>query len=304
MSCFITGATGFIGHHLVPRLTQTQAVTVLQHGHTKRPEGAQSVEGDLRKASTLPNLRDTQTIVHLAAISSVPACQADPRQAFEVNTTGTLNLLEAARRSEALQVFLHMSTGHVYGRPLTLPISEEHPLGATSIYGATKLAAERLVQSYHHTYGLPTVIIRAFNVYGPHQAPGFLIPELITNLKQGKPPLLGNGALERDFLYIDDFIDLILRALTNPKANGHVLNAGSGQAIRLENLAATLMKIAKVSGEPKPNPDHERKDDPPRVVVDNRKARTLLNWTPSTPPEAGLRKTWESTPTPRPNLKS
>lgn len=291
----VTGGTGFVGRHLLPRLAQRGSVALLVRDDSSSgssPDGAKVVWGDVASADSLGHLPDAAVVYHMAAMSFVPDAQARPVEAFEVNVRGTLNMLEHARRSSTLERFVFLSSGHVYGPAQYSPIDESHPLEAANIYGATKLAAERMVKAYHDEYGLPTTILRTFNVYGPGQSPSFLVPTIIDQLLQGKPPILGDGRPVRDFTYIDDFVDLLVLAGERSGATGGVFNVGTGVGTSVKEVVQMLMQISGVEGEPTFSDRRFRKGEIMDLVVSNDRLRAQIGWEPNTPVDVGLRRTW------------
>src|SRR5687768_15374826 len=176
----VTGASGFIGSHLVDRLTASGAVlTSLHHIEDLQTGEAGVVHADLCAArAVLGATEGATTVFHLGAMASAAAAQASPHEAFRVNTLGTQNVLEAARLCGVKRVVL-LSTAHVYGRPSRLPVTEDHPLKPASMYAATKLAADVTAMGYFRSFGLPVTVLRPFNVYGPRQGAVAVIPEII-----------------------------------------------------------------------------------------------------------------------------
>lgn len=292
----VTGATGFIGKHIVPALRERGDVTLLVRETGEPPfSGVRVVHGDVTRPETLSAAAaEADVILHMAAVSFVPDAVRDPVGAFAVNATGTVNLLEAARASRSLRRFVFLSTGHVYGPAQYSPIDEEHPLRPNGPYGASKLAAESMVAAYHAAYGLPTTVLRTFNVYGPGQSERFLVPTIIQQLASGAAPKLGDGRPVRDFTYVGDFVDLLLRATEAPEAIGKALNVGSGRGASVAEVARLLMDIAGVKGEPTFQEAQHREGEIMELVVDNRRAREVLGWSPNVTLGAGLEATWRA----------
>ena len=291
---FVTGGTGFIGRHLLPRLRRIADVEVLVSPGTRLSEPhVKARTGDLRHQRSLRPARNADVIIHMAALSYVPDLDRDPLGGFDVNATGTLRLLEEARRGGEITRFVFVSSGQVYGRAQYTPIDEAHPVRPANLYAAGKAAAEALVRAYGETYGVPAVILRAFNVYGPHQAGRFLVPSIIKQLREGKAPRLGNLRPVRDFTYVDDFVDALYRASFRRGAAGETFNVGTGRGHSIREVALTLMGIAGVPGRPKSETSKLRKGDSPRLVVDNRKIRAHLGWQPKVSLRHGLARTWE-----------
>lgn len=243
---FVTGATGFLGSHLVDCLTKRgAAVSVLVRSHPDRiaREGThlRVVRGDLSHPFLLS---DASTVFHLAAISHVGRALENPLQTFETNTSGTLTVLEAIRRSSSVERLVFVSSAHVYGTPRYVPIDEEHPVRAQEPYAASKLAAETFVSAYSSAYGIPIVIARLFNTYGPRQHPDFVIPSIIKSALTQDSLTLGNLTPTRDFTYVDDVVEALLRLAESGEG---IYNVASGVEVSIETLVA---RVAEILGKP------------------------------------------------------
>jgi Nucleoside-diphosphate-sugar epimerases len=241
---FITGATGFLGSHLVDCLTKRgTTISVLVRGQPDRftRDGLCVVQGDLSHPLIIS---DASTVFHLAAISHVGRALENPRQTFETNTAGTLTVLEAIRQSSSVEKLVFVSSAHVYGEPMYLPIDEGHPVRAQEPYAASKLAAEAFVSAYSSAYGIPIAIARLFNTYGPRQHPDFVIPSIIRSALTQDALMLGNLTPTRDFTYVDDIVEAFLRLAETGKG---VYNVASGVEISIEALVA---RVAEILGKP------------------------------------------------------
>lgn len=239
---FITGATGFLGSHLVDRLSRDgAAMSVLVRGNpdriAKKGGHLSVVQGDLRHPFSIS---DASTVFHLAAVSHVGRALEDPRQTFETNTAGTVAVLEAIRRSSSVERFVFVSTAHVYGTPRYVPIDEEHPLHAREPYAASKLAAETFVSAYSSAYGIPIAIARLFNTYGPRQNPDFVVPSIIKQALTQDTLTMGNLTPTRDFTFVDDVIEALLLLAS---AGDGIYNVASGVEISIETLVARVAEI-------------------------------------------------------------
>jgi nucleoside-diphosphate-sugar epimerase len=239
---FVTGATGFLGSHLVDRLTRYgAAVSVLVRGNPDRIAKELGclcvVQGDLSHPFSIG---DASTVFHLAAVSHVGRALEDPRQTFETNTAGTMTVLEAIRRSSSVERFVFVSTAHVYGTPRYVPIDEEHPLHAREPYAASKLAAETFVSAYGGAYGIPIAIARLFNTYGPRQNPDFVVPRIVKQALTQDTLTMGNLTPTRDFTFVDDVIEALL-LLAN--ASDGIYNVASGVEISIEMLVTRVAEI-------------------------------------------------------------
>lgn len=275
----MTGARGFLGSHLVEDLRRDMQVGPF--------------DGDVRDPAAYEGLPKADLVFHLAAISSIPRSVEDPVLTWEVNSGGTLQLLEWARTSGARRVVL-VSTGHVYGRPQYSPIDEDHPLAPVSPYGASKLSAELAARTYESTYGLEVVIVRPFNVYGPRQAPGFLVPDVFHPMARGEAPVLGDPEPVRDFTFVSDAVRFLRLAGTLPQARGATLNLGSGIGYSVRELAYTAAAVSGTDLQPTFSEARARKGETTELVVDNARAASILGWKPEVGLREGLRLTWDA----------
>lgn len=304
MRVLVTGAAGFIGSHLCRRLVAEAHEVVgfddLSAGDVANladvPE-VRLVEADLRdEAAVADAARGCGAILHHAARKSVPRSVREPEVFVDVNVRGTLNVLLAAREGPATAVFA--SSSSVYGDQDVFPLREDAEPRPRSPYAATKLAGEALFRSWWHSYRVPTVTLRYFNVYGPGQDPASeyaaVIPRFATAcLNGGTPVVYGDGEQGRDFTFIDDVVDANLLAIAAPeRAFGHVLNAGAGRApTTINELLALVAEHAGVS----PEPIHEppREGDIRRSEADVSLARELIGYRPKVPIDEGIRRTVE-----------
>lgn len=278
-SVLVTGASGFIGARLAAALRRRGEPVIehrLAHGDLAREE--LRVAGDVRH------------VYHLAARTYVPESWKNPRAFYETNVLGTVAALEFCR---ARQASITLMSSYVYGRPERLPIAEDHPVQAFNPYSSSKILAEQAAEFYRTAFRVPVAIIRPFNIYGPGQAPHFLIPTLID---QALDPAceaiaVADDRPRRDYLFIDDLIDLLLRQLEHPGATG-IYNAGSGNSISVRALAELVMQAAGVR-KPVVSRGEERPEEVPDTVADISKARRSFGWAPATDLEQGLRRTLE-----------
>ena len=284
----VTGGAGFIGSHLVDRLVSEGCRVVvldnLSSGSLENIRGhlggrkVRFIEGDVRGSEAVEEaMKGVDLVCHSAAVVSVPYSMREPLLTHEVNATGTLNLLIASRNHE-VERFVYLSTCAVYGEPEYLPVDEAHPTNPISPYAASKLAAEHYCEAFQQAYGLKTVILRPFNVYGPRQNDG-VVAEFVQRMKQGSPPIVcGNGRQTRDFLYVWDAVDAIVLALKHGSAVGEVFNIGTGKATTINELARLLLRIFGM--ELKPLREEPRTGDVRQSCADIGKAEKKLGYRP------------------------
>lgn len=291
-SVLVTGGAGFIGGYLVDALIDDNDVRVLDNGRTgdlaSVPEEAELVEGDVRDADAVDRAAEGVDVVfHEAAVISVAESVEKPVESNDVNLSGTLTVLEAARREDARFVFA--SSAAVYGRPEHVPVVEDDPTEPLSPYGLQKLASDRYARMYADLYGLEVVPLRYFNVYGPGQTGGDyagVITAFLDRLRAGKPPVIhGDGSQTRDFVHVSDIVRANLLAATTD-ATGEAYNVATGEAITVRELADLLVDVTGVDVEPEHGPEREGDIDESRADVS--KARDRLGYEPETTLRAGL----------------
>lgn len=256
MYILVTGGAGFIGGHLVRALAEGGSrVRVLDNLSTGRRENLAEVgaeieliEGDIRNPEALRRALDgAELVFHLAAMVSVVQSVEQPLEAQETNATGTIRLLEAARAAGVRRV-VQASSCAVYGDPGRMPIGEDTPAQPLSPYALTKLAAEQAGQLYTSLYGLETVALRFFNVYGPRQDPASpyaaAVPRFVAALRDGRAPTIyGDGLQTRDFVYVGDVVRALWTAATVAGIGGEVFNVGRGEACSVRDLVQTLLEV-------------------------------------------------------------
>ncbi len=253
----VTGGAGFIGSHLVDRLMrESYEVVVLDNFFSGNIENIKHhlesgmfclVKGDVRNSDDVKEtIRNVDAVIHLAAIVSVPLSIEKPLLVNDVNVRGTLNLLEASLKADVKR-FIYASSCAVYGEADRLPINEDCPTNPISPYAVSKLAAENYCKVFHENYGLNTLCLRYFNVYGPRQARNSysgVITQFINRLKQGKPPIIyGDGEQTRDFVHVKDIVEANMLALNCQHGFGEVINVGTGKSTTINELANLLMEF-------------------------------------------------------------
>jgi len=260
MKYIVTGGAGFIGSFIVEALAGSHEVVVIDNFSSGKsenmsgfPENVRYIRGSITNLSLLTDaFKGAEGVFHLAAIASVARSVDDPLATHETNLTGTLNVLLAARNCGVRKVVFSSSSA-VYGDEQTLPKRENMPPAPLSPYAVSKLAGEYYCTVFSELFGVKTVSLRYFNVFGPRQDPhseyAAVIPKFITRLIDDQPPLIfGDGMQTRDFVYIKDVVQANLLAMQSPVTG--TFNIGSGQKIDLNTLAGTLAEIMKVNLHP------------------------------------------------------
>jgi len=300
----VTGGGGFIGSHIVDRLTREGfEVGVLDNFSTgeasnlaeSSDRGVTVHEQDVRDyQSVLKTVQGYRSVIHQAALVSVARSVEDPGVVNEVNVTGTLNLLRAAVEAK-VDRFVYASSSSVYGDTETLPKRESMGTVPSSPYGTSKLAAENYCRVFAKVYGLKTVSLRYFNVYGPRQKGGFysgVIPTFIRRAREGKRPIVyGDGLQTRDFTFVQDVVEANFLSLTSSQIKGgDVYNIAAGGTISVNELALTVTGLL---GRPELEPEHAepRKGDIRASYADISKAREELGYRPRFSLAQGLAET-------------
>jgi len=302
----VTGAGGFIGSHLVDALVSRGAkvrafvhynsrgdIGLLRQLHPYILSQIEMVAGDLCDPQfTKEAAKGIEIVYHLGALISIPYSYLHAYEVAETNILGTLNVLMACK-NENVSKLIHTSSSEVYGTALTVPISEAHPLQGQSPYSATKIGADKLVESFHCAYGLPAVTVRPFNTYGPRQSARAVIPAIITQALTQKQIQIGNLETRRDFTYVTDTIQGFIKAAETEGLEGKTFNLGTGQDITIGDLAHLIIQQVDPSLKLVPDPKRMRpeKSEVYRLISDNSLARNLLGWQPEVEIEQGLLKT-------------
>ena len=303
----VTGAGGFIGSHLVERLvgigSGVRAMVRYNSLHNrgmleKIPqeiiEQVEIFQGDLRELDSIRgSFKGIEVVFHLGAMVSVPYSLRNPIDVVKNNVMGTTNLLRFCL-DEGIERLVHISSCEVYGTAQYVPMNETHPMVAHSPYAASKIAAEKLVESFILSYNLPAVVIRPFNTYGPRQSTRAIIPSIIVQALSQPVINVGNLSPTRDFIYVDDTVTGLICTAEVDKAVGEIINLGTNTEISIDDLVKTILKM--LNQEQKKLLQSTERLRPGKAEVycllaDNRKAKKMLGWSPTIGLETGLKKT-------------
>jgi NAD dependent epimerase/dehydratase len=306
MKVLITGADGFIGSHLTEALVRSGyevKAFVLYNSFNSwgwldhcDPDVAGKFEvfaGDIRDPHGVKTaMKDCDTVLHLAALIAIPYSYISPDTYVDTNIKGTLNVLQAARELDVKRL-VHTSTSEVYGTARFVPITEEHSLLGQSPYSASKIGADQLAYSFYASFGLPVVIARPFNTYGPRQSARAVIPTIITQIASGQRRIkLGAVSPTRDFSYVKDTAAGFIAAMTSMKGLGEVINFGSNYEISIGDMAqmiaeAMSVEIEIITDETRIRPGNSEVE---RLWAANGKAKKLFSWEPAYGGREGFRR--------------
>ena len=300
----VTGGAGFVGSNTVRRLLESSAtVVVLDDFYTgaeaNLPPPSPNLEVIRGSVTDYPLVRKIikpdDVIIHEAARNIIVSTR-NPREDYEVNIGGTLNVLMAAREVGVRRV-VYTSSASVYGNPRYLPINEDDATNMLSPYSVSKFAGENYCKAFYESYGLSTAVVRYSNVYGPGQSPDNpycgVVSKFFEAASAGQSPRIhGDGEQTRDFTYVDDAVEATLLAAFMAKADGQVYNVGTGRETTVNQLARTIIEITGAKLEPA-YIDRRDIDNIRRRVVNIEKIRRELRWVPSVTVEQGLRRTYD-----------
>jgi len=300
----VTGAGGFIGSHLAERLVREGAqVRAMVHYNALGKRGWLDFSPHVDQMEIFPGdicdrdsvnaaMKGIQVVFHLAALIAIPYSYQAPGSYVGTNVMGTLNVLQSSLGNEVDRV-VHTSTSEVYGTAAYVPIDESHPLQAQSPYAASKIGADKIAESFHHSFGVPVVTVRPFNTYGPRQSNRAIVPTVITQCLGSDTVRVGNLHPTRDLNFIEDTVNGFLLAASEPEAVGVTINLGSGTEISIGGLVEMISRILgkqmnTIHEEERVRPEGSEVE---RLLADNSLARSLIKWESRVDLEAGLTET-------------
>lgn len=300
----VTGAGGFIGCHLVESLLRegAEVKAMISYGSSGKiggldeldeslRDGMELFRGDIRDRGRVASaMKEASVVIHLAGLGTVPYSFEAPESYVSTNIGGTLNILEEARRLELAKV-VTTSTAAVYGKPQYLPVDEMHPCRASSPYGASKIGAERLAESYYRGFGMPVATVRPFNTYGPRQSTRAVIPSMISQLLEMRDEILvGDLSPTRDMVFVGDTVTALKKVAESETACGHEINIATGLEAKVETIVKELVRAINPSARIVVDPSRVRlkEGEEDRIYGSCGKLRELTGWAPETSLEAGL----------------
>jgi dTDP-glucose 4,6-dehydratase len=305
-SVLVTGAGGFIGGHVVERLVRDGArVRALCRYNSRNERGTLDwlpaeftadldvVLGELRDVESVSDaVAGMDVVIHLGAQIAIPYSYVNPRDFVEVNVLGTLNVAEAARRHGVTRV-VHTSTSEVYGSAQTVPMTEAHPLEPQSPYAASKLAADKLIDSYHRSFDLPACVVRPFNTYGPRQSARAIIPTIISQALAGSTLRLGSLTPRRDLTFVADTAAGFVAAATAEDAVGRTIQLGANHDVSVGDLVRLVGEVLgrELTVETDPRRVRPEASEVVRLISGPFLAEEVLGWRAEVPLSEGLAQT-------------
>lgn len=305
----VTGATGFIGSHLTEELVkQGEEVRAFVRYNSRDERGLlealprevqnqlEVVPGDLKDPDGVRKaVKGCAKVFHLGALIAIPYSYFHPFNFIQTNVEGTAHLLNACLQESAIERIVHTSTSEVYGTAHYVPIDEKHPLQAQSPYAASKIAADKLAESYYLSFGLPVTTLRPFNTFGPRQSLRAVIPTILSQVLGDEKIRLGNTSPRRDFLFVRDTVRGFIALGKCDRAVGKVVNIGTGEDIAIGELVEIVLGMMGKKREIEVEDQRIRpeKSEVMQLLSDTRLAQALFGWRPRYTLEEGLKETIE-----------
>lgn len=299
MKILITGGTGFIGTNLVKSLVDDTEISIIKQPNSTIPSWSKNIFKKTKIYSvdicdletlqkTIKNI-EPEKIFHLAAYTGSGQTFTDADKSVQTNIQGTVNLLHSIENTD-YECFVNMSTSEVYGND-TVPFKEEQNPNPISPYGISKFVAEMFCNIFHKTYGFPILNLRLFNPYGEFQPPNKIISKTIISCLLKKDIELVRGQITRDFIYIQDVVNVLIKASETKKAIGETINIGSGEEHSIKEIVTKIIDLMDNPIKPLFGVIPYRKNEIMRNYADIKKARKILNWEPKHSLDSGLKKT-------------
>ncbi len=275
MKIVITGSEGFLGRVICHKLSRKDFQIIKLD---------KKLNYDLTKPASLSGISDFDVLIHLASLSFVPDSFENPSSFYHTNITSTLNAIDLCRKFSAKFIFI---SSYLYGNPEYLPIDEKHPLKPHNPYAQSKIISENICMAYFRDFGVQYTIFRPFNIFGPGQNHNFLIPQIIQQASR-KKIILKDPNPKRDFIFVDDVADAVIRSIKHEPSNQRIFNLGYGKSISVNEIANLIQKYCDYNLNI--TYTHEsRKNEVMDTVANIEKARELLDWYPKISVDHGLK---------------
>ncbi|MFC4077954.1 SDR family NAD(P)-dependent oxidoreductase [Salinithrix halophila] len=302
----VTGGSGFIGSHLTEKLLDEGAevrVFIRYNSMNTRgfidtlPKEKQReitiITGDLRDPAAVSHaVKGVDVVFHLGALIAIPYSYKNPMEVIQTNVLGTTHIAQAVLQWD-VPLLIHTSTSETYGTAQVIPMDESHPLQGQSPYSASKIGADKIIESFHCSYGMPAITLRPFNAYGPRQSMRAVIPTIINQALYQDEIRLGNLSPTRDFTFVEDTARAFIRAADSGKGVGETINVGSGTEISIGGIVEKVRRIVGRDIPVRVDTDRQRPDksEVDRLVSDSTKAARVMEWKPSVSWDEGLKRT-------------
>lgn len=285
----VTGASGFIGHNMVRRLSELKAKTLVidRVQPTTQFPNVNFEWADLRH---LNQEYEADFLIHLAAVTNAGYAEKYPMETYETNVLGTVNLMNHVKISRRI---LFPSTALVY-KASTEPISEDGDLNQTSTYALSKTIGEAILKFHANRQKVDHTVVRFFNVFGPGQLPMYIIPQILRQIQNENKVVVRNGTVMRDMLFVDDCIDAVLRLAVTPEAADDVFNIGSGEIVTIADMAKQAIEVSGRSGVEYTDLEQNIDFSPTAIMADIAKVTNTINWRPRVSLAEGLKRMWDS----------
>lgn len=285
----ITGSTGFIGNYLIPELSKNHKILGISKNKKKSSKNFTSRSMDITKSNFVLQNHFTK-IIHMAAYSDITYCNLNPTKCYELNVKSTQKMLEIARKNDSSFIFL--SSSHVYGNPIKLPLFETDACHPLTHYASSKKMSEILCKTYSQTYGLDIRIARIFSGYGPKSPKSNLIFNIINQMIHNSKIILGNISPKRDFIFISDIISGLIKIINSKKSRFQIYNLGSGKSTSIEDLVKTCFNLSNKNLKLISSRKNSRKNEISDVRANISKMKSEFNWKPQISLKRGLEITY------------
>tara|TARA_B110000858_G_C17791507_1_gene470155 strand:- start:1542 stop:2534 length:993 start_codon:yes stop_codon:yes gene_type:complete len=299
----VTGAAGFIGSHLCSQMLDMGFdVTAVTHYNStssngnldfldpKKKDKLKIIKGNVEDPYFIDNsLKGIDIVFHLAALIGIPYSYVAPMSYVKTNIEGTLNILESCKKNNIKMI--HTSTSENYGTAMYTPIDEKHPLQGQSPYSASKISADKIVESYYNSFDMDVVTIRPFNVFGPRQSARAIIPTIISQLIKSNTIEIGSVKPIRDFTYVEDTVMGFIKAAQHENISGKIINIGNGQGISIKeliDLCSKKLNIENINILNKDNRNRPQKSEVFNLICNNQYAKETISWEPKISLSIGL----------------